>query len=185
MVYTIYNTSTGAILKCYSGPDNQLEQNVPADHSAIVGQFDDSSFIVDLATRLPIPKPVDTAAAIAQQSMRISEIRDTLRDSDVTLTAGYSVQADRDSVLMMQETIDRWADITHMRTPDGRQLWKMADNSVHAFTQAEFSAFVAEVRQRRAQRMDVNFAYAEVMKAQLPLPDNHAVFDSTTWPGQL
>lgn len=124
------------------------------------------------------------ASKVAPQSARITEIRDTLRDASVTVAAGHPVQADRDSVLMMQETIDRWADITHMRTPDGRQLWKMADNTVHAFTQAEFVAFVAEVRQKRAQRMDVNFAYAEAMRAQLPLPDNHAVFDPSTWPGQ-
>lgn len=124
------------------------------------------------------------AAKIAEQSAAINVIRDALRDADITLTAGYAVQARPNDISMMIETIDQWDTITHMRDASGNQLWKDASNTIRAFSQTEFAAFVAEVRQRRAARMDVNFAYAEYMRAQLPLADDHAVFDASNWPGQ-
>src|SRR6185503_20226109 len=96
--------------------------------------------------------------------------------ADITLEAGYAVQADRDSVLMMQETLDQWDTITHMRDVNGHQLWKDANNTIRAYSQTGFADFVAEVRQKRAARMDQNFAYAEILRAQLPLADDHAVF---------
>ncbi|MDB6061573.1 MAG: hypothetical protein JWM78_1676 [Verrucomicrobiaceae bacterium] len=123
------------------------------------------------------------AKKIAEQSARITAIRDQLRDANLTVAAGFSVQADPDSVLMMQETIDQWDSITHMRDAESNQLWKDATNEKRAFSRDEFIAFVAEVRARRAARMDINFAFAELKRAALPLPDDDGVFDSTQWPG--
>lgn len=123
------------------------------------------------------------AAKVARQSVAINRIRDALRDAPVTLGSGVVVDADRDSVLMMEETIAMWEVITYMRDDQGRQRWKDSENVIRAFTREEFSAFVAEVRQRRAARMDFNFAFAELKRQQLPLPDDDTVFDPQQWPG--
>lgn len=122
------------------------------------------------------------AKKIAEQSRRITEIRDWLRDQSVTLENGWRIDADRDSVITMQETLDRWDDISVMRDEQGRQLWKDADNEIRTMARPEFEAFVDEVRRLRAQRYDAIFGFAETVRAQLPLPDSHAVFQSATWP---
>lgn len=124
----------------------------------------------------------DAGPAIAEQSQLVTFIRDQKRETPVTLADGWRVDADRDSVLMLQERLEQWGVGTATMTEDGRQLWKGADNDVRYFTQAEFAALVAEVRQLRAARADANFAYAEQLRAQLPLPADHPALRGEGWP---
>jgi hypothetical protein len=182
MDYSIYDLASGEILKVYSGPDFMLEANTPDGHSAILGDYDNNLYRISSSTHQPELKPIDTNQVIRRQSSRITEIRDQLRESPVTLADGWLVDADRDSVLQMQEREAQWG-IGTATMIDGKQLWKGANNDVRLFTQVEFSAFVAEVREKRALKVDANFAYAESIRAQLPIPDDHPAFDPENWPG--
>lgn len=120
---------------------------------------------------------------IAEQWNRLREIRDVLQESPVTLSDGWRIDADRDSVLRLQERVDQWGVGTHTMTPDGRQMWKGANNDIRFFTHDEFIALVADVRSRRAIKVDANFAYAEQIRAQLPITDDHPAFNPANWPG--
>lgn len=121
--------------------------------------------------------------AASSQWEKIRSIRDSLQESPVTLSDGWRIDADRDSVLRLQERVDQWGVGTHTMTPDGRQLWKGANNDIRLFTQSEFIALVDEVRAKRALKVDANFAYAESIRAQLPIAADHPAFSPVNWPG--
>lgn len=127
---------------------------------------------------------LDTERKAADQSNRITIIRDRIRDSPIQLDDGWVVDADRDSVIIMDETVVNWDHITYMRTEAGEQMWKGTDNSIRSFDRQAFEAMVAEVHRKRAIRLDIAFAYAESIRALLPVPDDHPVFDRANWPGQ-
>jgi hypothetical protein len=122
------------------------------------------------------------AELIARQSAKITAIRDDLEQSPITLTGGVTMDANRISTDRMDSVLDNWTAVTFMRDEDGKQLWKAANNSIVAYTEAEFIAMVAELKERRTARSDRLFAYSETQRATLPLPDNDAVFDPSSWP---
>lgn len=113
---------------------------------------------------------------------QIKAIRDQL-NAIVTIDDGWRIDVDVESMMTMNRRISQWGVGTNTMTPDGRQMWKGADNDLRYFTQTEFTEFVADVEQKQALKVDANFAYAEYIRAQLPVADDHPVFNPDNWPG--
>lgn len=182
MHYTIYQQDTGEIRSVITSPEHQLDMQVPAGCSAIFGDYSDRDYCIDLETFEPVLKSVDPATLIAAQWEAVRSIRNSLRDAPISLADGWLVDADPDSVDTMKERVEMWGVGTDTMI-GGKQLWKGADNDIRLFTQAEFSAFVTDVRIRRTLKVDANFAFAEQLRAQLPLAADHPGFDPANWPG--
>lgn len=122
------------------------------------------------------------SSEIAKQWERIKAIRDELL-AFVVLDDGWEVDVDVTSILTMSRRVVQWGVGTSTMTPDGRQLWKGKNNDIRFFTQAEFSAFVADVELKQALRTDAVFGFAEGVRALLPIGDDHPAFDRANWPG--
>ncbi len=130
-------------------------------------------------TTIVVRRRADT---IKQQSDELTRIRNELEQADVTVD-GIAFQArEVPDLTRMRGALARWDAITLTKDDEGRLLWKASDNTKHAFTREEFEAFVNYVEELRSIRSDHLFAYSELLKAQLPLPDDHPALKGEGWP---
>lgn len=122
------------------------------------------------------------ADVVERQRGVINSIRMDLEARPVALAEG-AFQCDERALTRIRLTMECWGATSHTRTEDGRQMWPDVGNQIHTFTEAEFADFLVRLRTAVAARADRLYALANDYKAQLPLADDHPIFDrgSSTW----
>lgn len=106
--------------------------------------------------------------------------RDMLEQKPVIIGTD-TVDCDALSLDRMKDAVDNWSDITLMKDVMGWLGWIMADGSVVYFSEAAFSTFAAQVKQKKVIRRDKLFKAGQDFLGLLPNVTVAMIAD-TEWP---
>lgn len=116
---------------------------------------------------------------IRKQNDLINNIRSELYSLPVTLSDGFTVDADSQSIMNMQLILSAW------RLNDSLYVgginWKGSDNTFKLYSKNDFHHLVNEVISKVAIRRKAIFDVSEAWKLSLPLPDSHEIFNADNW----
>jgi len=114
---------------------------------------------------------------ISEQLRQLNILKDAASQVAVTLSNGRVHHVLDTDIVSMQSIESSWG----TAVPSGSTTWMDTSNNVYSYNQAEFTAFVNEVVEKRAANsITATEKYASIVPT-LPLPDDDPVFSLDDW----